>query len=157
MAKKGIAVRIAIGRPKAPSDLGAPSGLEAAVGAKKRAPAEVPTPGEEDEDEDQESPDTGEDDDQDQDEDDQGGGSPGGAVPPSPEAVHYHDDLQRCDGCTHFGQDSYCEVLQRNVQAEGACASYDALEQGGGGEYGGEYGGGGGGYPGEQEMPYGAG
>jgi hypothetical protein len=137
MAKKGIAVRIAIGKVKPKGDLGAPAGLEAArTGAPpaRRVP-NAPSPGEEEEepDEDQE-PD--EDEDEDQEPEDQGGGN-GAGTAPSPESLHYHDDLQRCDMCTHFGQDGHCDMLQRTVQAEGGCAAYDAMEQGGGMEQGG--------------------
>lgn len=44
----------------------------------------------------------------------------------SPEHVHYHDDEQRCDGCSNFGRGNQCSVLQMPVSPEGGCNAYQS-------------------------------
>lgn len=127
MARKGLAVKVAVGKP---SDLGAPSGF--GVTAKKTiGPAGVtrstrvavsPRP-----DEEEDEPELGDDEENGEDEEEESSGT---ATAPSPEAVHYHDELQRCDLCSHFGDDGQCEVLQMQVQAEGGCSAFDGMVEG---------------------------
>jgi hypothetical protein len=44
----------------------------------------------------------------------------------TPEAVHYHDEEQRCDGCDHFGSGNQCSVLKMPVSPEGGCNAFRA-------------------------------
>lgn len=43
-----------------------------------------------------------------------------------PEAVAYHDEPHSCQGCTYFGQDANCAVLQMQVSPEGGCNAFEA-------------------------------
>jgi hypothetical protein len=49
-----------------------------------------------------------------------------------PDAVHYHDDEQRCELCDNYGQDGQCSLLQMQVQPQGGCNAFTA-QQGGDG------------------------
>lgn len=49
----------------------------------------------------------------------------------TPEALHYHDDEQRCDGCTHMGSGNHCDLLQMPVEPEGGCIGFSATDMGG--------------------------
>ena len=109
--RPGMAVKIAIGRPKPGSNLGSDLGSPSDFGTPNR----TPTPGRRT---------TPADDDLDADQDQLTGATP--AVPP--EAVHYHDEEQRCELCQHFGQDGQCAVLQMPVQAEGGCNAFSAQD-----------------------------
>ena len=68
--------------------------------------------------------------------DDQAGGPPEGSpagempagMPPiiKPEALNFHDEDQDCSGCTYFGQDSQCAVLQMQVGPDSGCNAWEA-------------------------------
>lgn len=42
----------------------------------------------------------------------------------TPEAVHYHEDEQRCDTCDYFGRGNQCSVLNMPVSPEGGCNAF---------------------------------
>lgn len=100
-----MAQRPGFGKTKPGADLGSPSDFGASS-APRRPPARA-----------QQVPATDIDPDQDGDID---------SVDIPPEAVNYHDDLQRCDMCRYMNENGDCAVLKMPVSAEGACTVFQA-------------------------------
>ncbi|MBV8831637.1 MAG: hypothetical protein JO108_20705 [Acidobacteriaceae bacterium] len=106
--RPGLAVKIAVRKPKPGPDLGSPSDF-GRPGSRSLPSSALPTRNDVHGDGNDDSLATA-------------------AATVSPEALHYHDEAQRCELCEHFGQDGQCAVLQMTVQPEGGCNAFSGRD-----------------------------